>query len=168
MLTVQVTQVIRCTPDDLLQFVMDPERYAAIDRKINPVRWVRREGNVVEFAFRARVAGIPGPVTVSRMTLTPGRRVDVALAPPPANRASRMLSDFTASFDCTAVDKGTKLVRTLNFGFNRLLGGFAERFLRTRIQAEVEEEIRLAKEYLERDRREPAAGRNTQGNGEDG
>jgi hypothetical protein len=156
MLTVQVTQVIYCTPDEMLRFVMDPEQYAAIDRKIRPVRWVHREGNVVEFPFRARVAGIPGPVTVSRMTLTPGRRVDVALAPPPANRISRMLSDFTASFDCTPVENGTKLVRTLNFGFNRLLRGFAERFLRARIQAEVEEEIRLAKEYLERDRHRPA------------
>jgi hypothetical protein len=39
MLTVQVTQVICCTPDELLRFV------------IRPVRWVR-EGNVVEFAFR--------------------------------------------------------------------------------------------------------------------
>ena len=45
MLTVQVTQVIDCTPDELLQFVMDPDRY--------------------EFAFWARVAGIPGSVTVS-------------------------------------------------------------------------------------------------------
>jgi hypothetical protein len=54
MLTVQVTQVIYCTPDEMLRFVMDPEQYAAIDRKIRPVRWVHREANVVEFAFRAR------------------------------------------------------------------------------------------------------------------
>jgi hypothetical protein len=50
MLTVQVTQVIECTPDELLRFVMDPDRH--------------------EFAFWARVAGIPGSVTVSRVDRT--------------------------------------------------------------------------------------------------
>src|SRR5215207_6260281 len=40
MLTMQVTQVIDCTPNELLRFVMDPDRY--------------------KFAFRARAAGIPG------------------------------------------------------------------------------------------------------------
>ena len=50
MLTMQVTQVIDCTPNELLRFVMDPDRY--------------------KFAFRARAAGIPGSMTVSRADRT--------------------------------------------------------------------------------------------------
>jgi hypothetical protein len=150
MLTVEVTETISCTPDELLEFVMDPERYAEVDSKIRPVRWVRREGNVTEFEFRPKLAGLPGPPSVSRMELTPGERVDVALAPPPANRLARLASDFDASFVCTPVDGGTKLVRTLNFHFRPVLRWFAEPMLRRQLLADVREEVRLAKEYLER------------------
>nr|WP_042191242.1 SRPBCC family protein [Kibdelosporangium sp. MJ126-NF4]CEL19941.1 hypothetical protein [Kibdelosporangium sp. MJ126-NF4]CTQ97165.1 hypothetical protein [Kibdelosporangium sp. MJ126-NF4] len=150
MLTVEVTEVIACTPDELLEFVMDPERYAEVDTKIRPVVWVRRDGNVTEFKFRSKLAGLPGPPTVSRMTLTPGKRVDVALAPPPANRLARLASDFTASFVCEPADGGTRLVRTLNFDFKPFIGWLAEPMLRKWLNTDVRDEVRLAKEYLER------------------
>ncbi|GAA2811840.1 SRPBCC family protein [Crossiella cryophila] len=148
MLTIEVTATIGCTPAELLEFVMDARRYALVDRKIHPVLWVRRDGKVTEFAFRARVAGLPGPVTVSRMRLTPGRRVDVALAPAPANRLGRVFSEFDASFVCVPVAGGTRLVRTLNFRFRGWLR-WVEPLLRRRVTAEVEEEVRLAKRHLE-------------------
>ncbi|MGW0247686.1 SRPBCC family protein [Nocardia goodfellowii] len=150
MLTVEVTETIACTPDELLEFVMDVESYAKVDRKIRPLGWVRREENFTEFAFRPSLAGLPGPPSVSQMRLTPGERVDVQLAPPPANRLSRLASDFTASFVCTPVAGGTRLVRTLNFDFKPPLRWLVEPLLRRRITAEVREEVRLAKAYLER------------------
>ncbi|MCK2242075.1 MULTISPECIES: SRPBCC family protein [unclassified Crossiella] len=148
MLTIEVTETIGCTPAELLEFVLDARRYAQVDRKIHPVLWMRREGEVTEFAFRARIAGLPGPVTVSRMRLTPGLRVDVALAPSPANRRGRLFSEFDASFVCTPVAGGTRLVRTLNFRFRAWLR-WVEPLLRRQVLAEVEEEVRLAKRYLE-------------------
>jgi Polyketide cyclase / dehydrase and lipid transport len=150
MLTVEVTETIACPPDELLGFVMDPERYAEVDRKMRPVLWVRREATVTEFKFRPRLAGLPGPPTISRMVLTPGERVDVELAPPPANRFARMASDFTASFVGTPVEGGTELVRTLNFDFRPVLGWLLERLLRRRMTAAVRDEVRLAKQHLER------------------
>ncbi|GAA3821611.1 SRPBCC family protein [Streptomyces phyllanthi] len=150
MLTVVVTETFPCTPDELLDFVMDVERYALVDRRIRPVRWARRDGDLLEFAFRPRLAGIPGPGTVARVRLTPGRRIDVALAPPPANRLTRLASDFDASFVCTPVEGGTELVRTLNFRFRPPLRWLAEPLLRRPLTAEAEEEIRLAKEYIQR------------------
>lgn len=145
-----MTETIACQPDDLLAFVMDPERYAQVDSKIRPVLSVRRMGNVTEFKFRPRVACIPGPPAISQMTLTPGTRVDVALAPPPANRLARLASDFTASFVCTPVEGGTELVRTLNYDFRPPFGWLARRLLRRRMTAEVHDEVRLAKQHLER------------------
>jgi len=37
MLSVMATETIACTPDELLAFVMDPRRYATVDRKIRLV-----------------------------------------------------------------------------------------------------------------------------------
>jgi hypothetical protein len=101
MLTVEVTEKISCTPDELLDSAMDVERYAQVDRKIRPVQRARRDGNLTEFCFRPRLVGIPAPPSVAPMRLTPGKRIDITLAPPPANRMTRMASEFDASFVCT-------------------------------------------------------------------
>ncbi|TDD21584.1 SRPBCC family protein [Nonomuraea diastatica] len=150
MLTAQVTETIDCSPDDLLSFVMDPEKYAEVDRKIRPVTWVRRSENVCEFGFRPRLAGLPAPPAVSRMRLTPGHRVDVVLAPPPANRLTRLASDFDASFVCTPHQGGTLLVRTLRFHFRPWIRWIAEPLLRRWLIDDVRDEVRQAKEHLER------------------
>ncbi|MCO1577470.1 SRPBCC family protein [Crossiella sp. SN42] len=148
MLTIEVTETIGCTPDELLEFVMDARRYAEVDRKIRPVVWMRRDGDLTEFAFRPRLAGLPVPPTVSQMRRTPGERVDVRLAPAPANRLTRLFSDFDASFVCTPVERGTRLTRTLNFHFRPWLR-WLEPVLRRKVTGEVAEEVRLAKRYLE-------------------
>lgn len=150
MLTVEVTETFPCTPEELLDFVMDVERYALVDPRLRPVLWTRREGNLLEFGFRPRVAGLPAPKTVARVRLTPGHRVDVELAPPPANRMTRLASDFDASFVCTPVEGGTHLVRTLNFRFRPPLRWLAEPLLRRPLHAEAQQEMRRAKEYIRR------------------
>lgn len=129
---------------------MDVERYAAIDRELGAIRWTRRNGGMTEFGFRPRLAGLPGPTTVARMRLTPGERVDITLAPPPRNRLTRLLSDFGASFDCTPTESGTRLVRTLTFRFRPVPRRLLEPRLEPRLTADVHEEVRLAKWYLER------------------
>ncbi|TDE54641.1 SRPBCC family protein [Nonomuraea mesophila] len=149
MLIAQVTETINCAPDDLLSFVMDPEKYAEVDRKIRPVTWVHRNDNVCEFGFRPGLAGLPAPPAVSRMQLTPGRRVDIVLAPPPANRLTRLLSDFDASFVCTPTQGGTELVRTLRFHFRPWIRWIAEPLLRRWLINDVQDEVRQAKYYLE-------------------
>lgn len=149
MLTVQAVTTIACTPDELLEFVMDVERYATVDSKIRPIRWVRREGDVTEFGFRPRFLGLPGPTTVSRMRLTPGQRIDVVLPGRPHNRTTRLLSDFDASFVCTPVEGGTHLVRTLNYRFRAPLKWVVEPALRGYLAADVRNEVALAKDHLE-------------------
>lgn len=147
MLSVQVIEAFDCAPDEVLEFVMDAEAYQAVDKKIRPVRWMRREGNVTEFEFTSRVGGVPAPV-VSRMTLTPGKRVDIELAPPPANRLTRLASEFDASFVCTPASRGTTVTRTLSFHFKPYLR-WMERVLRRSMTDDVREEMRLAKAHLE-------------------
>lgn len=147
----QVTETIRCTPDDLLAFVMDIERYAEVDDKIRPVEVVRREPTLTEFRFRPKLPGVamPSPKWVNQMRLTPGERIDIANAPLPRNKLANRMLTFTASFAVEPVDDGTRVVRTVRMDFKPWARPLGERLLQGKLQAGVEEEIRRAKKYLE-------------------
>ncbi len=150
MIRVQETIVIGCSPDALLDFVMDIERYAEVDRKISPVLWHRREGSVVEFACRPTLAGLPQPKVVQQLILTPGQRIDISLSPLPRNRIGHAMAQFDASFQTQSVPEGTRVTRTLQFRVTPALRWLLEPLLRRRLPGEVREELRLAKRYLER------------------
>jgi hypothetical protein len=147
-----VTRTIRCTPETYLTFVMDVERYRAVDDKIGPIVWTRRSANLTEFKFRPRLPGmnLREPHAVSQLRLTPGQRVDVRLAPLPRNLPSRLVSRFAASFVCEPVDGGTRVTRMVSFRFNPLVRWMFEPTLRRTLPGSVERELLLAKEMLER------------------
>ncbi|WP_370963351.1 SRPBCC family protein [Amycolatopsis sp. cg9] len=151
MVDVTVEETLSCTPEAFLDLVMDPRRYAEVDRKLGPIDWVRREGGVTEFRFRSALPGLgPGPKIVSRMTLTPGERVDVCLPDRPENRLARRVSTFEASFACVPVAGGTRVTRRIAFGFAAPLRWLAEPLLRRKLRADVEAEVQGAKRLLER------------------
>jgi len=152
MVGVRVEETTRASPEDFLEFVMDIERYAQVDAKISPVLWQRRNGNVVEFACRPKLVGLRQPKVVQYIELTPGRRVDIGLKPLPSNRIAHAMARFEASFECSAAEDGTQIVRTLEFRFSPLVRWLLEPLFRRRLEHEVHEEIRLAKNYLERER----------------
>lgn len=150
MVQAEVTETIKCTPDELLEFVMDIERYAEVDDKIRPIEWARREGDLVEFRFRPKMRGMPpSPKWVQHLTLTPGKRIDVINAPPPHNRMTHPMLTFTASWECEPVADGTRVVRTIRMDFKPLFRWLAEPMMKKRLQPAVEDEIRRAKEHLE-------------------
>lgn len=140
--------VVICRPvDEVLEFVMDIERYQHVDIKIKPVERVSRTATRTEFYFRPRLGSIrvPGPKVGSSMRLTPGKRIDVALLPTPMQR----FTDFHACFEITAVAGGTEVLRTLVFTFRPPLSWTFEPILRRRLPAEVEDELRQARDHLE-------------------
>ncbi|MGH3319764.1 MAG: SRPBCC family protein [Streptosporangiaceae bacterium] len=146
----QRRQTIHRSPQEILEFVMDIERYQQVDRKIRPVMWSRREADLTEFGCRPTLGGIPSPRAVQQLRLTPDERVDIALSPLPRNRVGHRLADFHASFECSPAEDGTEVTRTLVFRFSPMVRWFFEPILRRRLPAEVDEELRLAKEHLER------------------
>lgn len=79
MIEVPVPKVIAAPPDDVLEFVMDIERYQQVDPKIEPVEQVSRTAARTEFSFRPKLGGIRrrGPTTRAGMQLTPGDRVEI-------------------------------------------------------------------------------------------
>ncbi|GAA1967919.1 SRPBCC family protein [Amycolatopsis minnesotensis] len=147
------TETIACTPDELLEFVLDPERYAEVDRKIGEIEWVRREENSTRFRFRGRVPGLPGPMPKieSRMTRTPGERVDVVLPRVRANLLVNLVSEFSASWVCVPADGGTTVTRTVRFAFKGPAKWLVEPALDRALPADIVDELRQAKAYLEAD-----------------
>lgn len=152
MVEVELEESIRCSPEAWLNFVMDVHRYASVDDKIGPIRWARRTGDVLEFKFTPRLPGLSLPALriVSQMRLTPGRRIDVRLAPLPRNLAGRLTSRFRASFACEPENGGVRVTRAIEFSFNPVFRGYFEPVLRCTLPQSVERELRLAKQILER------------------
>ena len=142
-------ETIACRPEDVLDFVMDIERYAEVDTKISPVLWSRRDGDVVEFACRPKLAGLRQPTVVQHVRRSSGR-VDITLAPPPRNRLAHAVAEFAAHFVCVPTDEGARVTRTLTFRFSPVVRWLLEPWFRRRLPTEVGEEIRLAKAHLER------------------
>ncbi|HEX2284421.1 MAG TPA: SRPBCC family protein [Mycobacterium sp.] len=151
MVRVQTVQTIQCSPEEFLALVMDIERYAEVDDKIRPVYWSRRTGNVVEFAFRPKLPGlpIPAPKLVQRVELTPGKRIDIANAPSPHNKIGNRMSTFAASFVCEPVDGSTRVTRTIEMNFPAPMRWVLEPIVQRRLQAAVDDEINRAKRRLE-------------------
>lgn len=149
MVRVQVQETVRAAPDEFLGLVMDIERYAQVDKKISPVLWQRRDGDVVEFACRPKLAGLRQPKVIQCARLTPGRRIDIGLTPLPANRIAHALAQFQASFECEAVEGGTHVVRTLEFRFTPPARWLLEPLFRKRLESEVREELARARQHLE-------------------
>ena len=145
MVTLVASRIIDCGSEDFLAFVLDVCRYREVDDKIGPIDWVRTDGLVTEFRFRPTLPGLPGaPQTVSRMTLTPGRRIDIAYAPSPANRIVRHLSSFRACFECEPDGERTRVTRSLSLGLPRFLRAVEVPLLRSLLQRSIDRELDLA------------------------
>lgn len=149
MFDARTTQFIRATPETILDFVMDIERYQEIDQKIRPVRWARRDGDLTEFAFRPRFGALLGPMVVAQERRTSGLRVDIVLARPPFNRLARLLTHYEASFECVLVPGGTEVSRSERFSPRWPLHWLGVRYLRRIMPGLVREELFLAKQKLE-------------------
>jgi hypothetical protein len=149
MFDARTTQFIRSTPAEILEFVMDIERYQEIDEKIRPVMWAVRDGNLTEFAFRPRFGGLIGPVVVAQERLVAATRVDIVLAPAPFNRLARLITHYEASFECVPVPGGTEVSRSERFAVRWPFRWFLVPFLRHVMPGLVREELSLAGQKIE-------------------
>lgn len=157
MFDARTTQFIRVTPEAVLEFIMDIERYAEIDEKIRPVLWIRREGNLTEFAFRPKLGGLIGPKLVSQERRN-GHRVDITLAPSPHNRLIRAITHYEATFECVPVPGGTEVHRSERFRLRWPFRWIVGPFLHRRMPILVKRELLLAKKKLEETQPPPLTG----------
>ena len=144
-------ETIPCEPAEFFEFVLDIEGYAEVDDKIVPVLWSRRDGDVVQFACRPKIAGLRLPKVEQTMRLTPGERIDIALTPPPANCLGHAVAQFDASFACRAVPGGTEVIRSLQFRFAPGVRWLLAPLFQRRLPAEVRVEMARARQHFAAD-----------------
>lgn len=141
---------IERSPEQVLRWVLDLDRYKRADQKITKVidrPVLDATGNGVA-RYRGRLRGVPTPADTNLVSLQEWDRLTFQGAP---GVWTRRLVDFTGTFECTANGDGATVLRhTETFAFHpapaeRLAGLLLGRWL----QREIETEVQRLKELIE-------------------
>ena len=140
------TTTIACSPRQVLEFVLDVERYRLADRKIGRVHWVHRDGNHGQVKHNGRLLGLPFPPIVLAFMLTPWSRLEfrTVTAPWP-------LTGFEGFFACEPTAHGTRVTHRECFTVHPLVGLLDSLFGAWLARDTPQEVIRI-KQLLERGR----------------
>lgn len=144
MIDVHATEVIARSPQDILEFVMDLERYRAADHKIVRVRSLQREQGDVVVSFRSRARGLPA-MARQRMHLVAGERIEVTNLPSWQQR----LVHFDGSFVCEPTPEGTRVTHRYVFDFKAPARWILEPYLRTWMASDIRAEMARMKKIME-------------------
>lgn len=140
------TALIRRPARDILEFVLDFERYRQADTKIRNVYGVERNGNEGLLRYSGWIRGLPTPMVEHAWRLVPYSRLEIR-----SLRRDSLLDHFEGLFTCDETPQGTRVVHRETFVFHPPLGRLVERFLRAWIARDVHEEVFRMKHILERD-----------------
>jgi hypothetical protein len=138
------TVLIRATPKEILEFVLDLERYRRADTKIGRVHWLKRDGDRGRVKHGGRLRGVPGRPLESEFTLTPWTRLEFRSV-----RAPWPLAHFEGLFTCEETPDGTRVHHREAFGFRGLLAGAIDRFLGRWLAQDTPREMERMRAILE-------------------
>jgi hypothetical protein len=142
MLRVEASVEIARSPEVILDWISDLERYKRADRKIASVE-LQEPGRV---RYRGRLRGLPTPVDEQTVHHEPGRSLRFR----GARRWTRHLLDFEGSFTCQPTDRGTTVVHDEQFGFKPApVRWLAEWWLGAWLQDDIEAEMLRLKKLVE-------------------
>ena len=142
--------IIERKPQEILDFVLDLERYREADTKIGRIRSFERHDNSGTVRYRGKLRGLPTPTDTQTFELVPGRSLTFRSAD---SLWPGMVARFEGRFECEPVDEGTRLVHRERFTFRGPGRFLAEPFLRSWLAADTTQEMNRLKEQLEADSR---------------
>lgn len=144
MLRVEGTVIVHRSPEEVLEWVVDLERYRRADTKITKV--IRQSDDRV--IYRGRLRGIPTPADENLVQYERGKSLTFRGAP----RWTRHVLDFEGSFHCHPVDGGTRLVHTEQLGFKPWPVRIAmEAWLRSWLEREIVDEMERIRQLVEKE-----------------
>jgi hypothetical protein len=149
MLRAEGTALIAAEPRDILELVLDLDRYRQADRKIRAVKSpaVVDAGGHGTVRYRASLRGFPTPVDTNEIELVRWSHLVLRGAP---RVWTRWCVDFEGRFDCTPTDGGTLVHHSETFWFKPApLRWSAEAYLGRWLDDEMDREIALLKQHLE-------------------
>lgn len=130
---------------EVVEFVLDLERYRQADRKIGRVGEITRHGDTGTVRFSGRVRGLPGPSGVYPYEIT---ATGMRFGSPTAGAAKWFL-EFEGTFDFEEGADGTVVHHRETFEFKRPWRWVAEPFLRRWLERDTAEEMQRFKQILE-------------------
>ncbi len=140
------TATIARSAKDVLEFVLDLERYREADHKFHRIHYVKRQNNHGEAKYSGRLRGIPTPSEVQEWTLDPYKRLEFRSRP---SLWPGMIARFEGSFHCEEIESGTSVRHREAFEFKPPFSWLAVPFLRSWLQRDVEDEVVRLKQLVE-------------------
>lgn len=131
---------------DVLEFVLDLDRYREADRKFHHIHYVERHGDQGCAKYSGRLRGIRTPSEIQDWTLEPYRRLEFRSRP---SLWPGLFARFQGTFECKETPEGTLVRHRETFEFTPPLSWVAVPFLRSWLQIDVEEEVIRLKRLLE-------------------
>jgi hypothetical protein len=141
----EATTTVAVPARDVIEFVLDLQRYRQADHKIGRVGDIDRDGDHGSVTFSGRLRGLPGPsgtypFTVTDKTLTFGS---------PIAGPARWFLTFEGTFDCNEGPDGTRVTHREVFNFKRPWSWLAEPLLRGWLQRDIADEMARLKTLVE-------------------
>lgn len=149
MLRAEGSIVIAAEPQEILEFVLDLDRYRLADPKIGAVKQaaVLDEQGRGQTRYRGRLRGLTTPVDTQEIELTRWSKLRFRGSP---GVWTRRLTDFEGGFDCKAVEGGTLVTHTETFWFKPApVAWLAEAYLGKWMRSEMPKEMDLMKHFVE-------------------
>lgn len=138
-LTAQASIDVATSPETILDFVLDLEKYQEVDAKF--VRVGKVEGPNAEgrgsVSMWGRIGWLPPAPDRQDFVLDPGKSLTFTGAP---RQPARLIFDFLGTFECKPVDGGTTITHGYEFRFK---GPFrlVERPLAGWLQRQIDDEV---------------------------
>lgn len=143
-LTASGTRRVQATSREVLEFVLDLERYRQADTKIRRVTQpiVLDDNNEGRARYWGRVRCTPPTPDTNNVKLDPWKELTFTGAP---GQPARLFLNFTGRFECAETDDGCQVIHSYEMKFRRPLRWVYEPLLRTWLQTDLDAELdRLA------------------------
>jgi polyketide cyclase/dehydrase/lipid transport protein len=142
----EATVVIRRPARDVLEFVLDLERYRQADTKIGRVDFVERNGNAGRARYAGTMRGLPGPTETVTWTLEPYSRLRFASTP---SLWPGLVYRFEGLFTCEEGPEGTRVLHRETVVLRPPISWFVDPLLRGWLARDIVEEMQRMKRLLE-------------------
>jgi len=136
--------LIRRDPREVMEFVLDVERYRQADHKIGRVHWIRGDGNTGEVRHGGRFVGIPAPAVTLGFELTPFSRLDFKGVSTPWP-----LRGFDGFFSCEKTMEGTRVTHRECLIFGPVMGRILKPLIAPWLSGDTPAEVKRIKSILE-------------------
>jgi len=136
------------TSREVLEFVLDLDRYRQADTKIRKVTRpvVLDHNHRGSTRYWGRLRGMPPAPDTNLVELTPWTRLTFTGAP---RQLGRIVMNFTGSFDCVERDGECEVTHSYTMQFRRPLRWLYEPMVRRWLQDETEEEMARLRDLLD-------------------